>query len=555
MKIIVLLSILLINICFAIGQVNKQVGLITNLPGNSEGYVLFSPMNFTSTYIIDKCGKLVKEWKSKYKTVNSTHLDNQGNLWRTAQMLSKYFNAGGKGGIIEKFDWNNKLLWTFLYSDSNKCLHHDFVVLKNGNILALTWEKITLKESEISGKKSKFINDSLWSEKIIEVQPIGVDSFKIVWEWRVWDHLIQDGDSLKNNYGEIIDHPEKVNINYSSTTNEVNKSDWIHLNSIDYNDKLDQIIVSSLEFCEIWIIDHSTSTLEAKSNNKGKYNKGGDLLYRWGNSRTYNRGSNENQKLFGQHDARWITEDENNNGKISIFNNGNRRTGGVNYSTAEIISTPNINGEYTLTNNNYKPDSADWIYMDIDPIKLYSSNLSGVNVLYNGNVLITVGNSGTIFEINQFGKTLWKYQNPVGSIGPVMQGNPVPGPLLFKSNFYAKNYDGFVGKQLISKDPIEVNPITYECETSLVEFDLVKNLNEEILYPNPINSNNKFITILNKNTSYDKAILYDVTGKIMMNFSVIGNSIDLKNLSLTPGKYFVELKGLKKNKLLELICN
>lgn len=255
-------------------------------------------MNFTSTYIIDKCGKLVKEWKSKYKTVNSTHLDNQGNLWRTAQMLSKYFNAGGKGGIIEKFDWNNKLLWTFLYSDSNKCLHHDFVVLKNGNILALTWEKITLKESEISGKKSKFINDSLWSEKIIEVQPIGVDSFKIVWEWRVWDHLIQDGDSLKNNYGEIKDHPEKVNINYSSTTNEVNKSDWIHLNSIDYNDKLDQIIVSSLEFCEIWIIDHSTSTLEAKSNNKGKYNKGGDLLYRWGNSRTYNRGSNENQKLF-----------------------------------------------------------------------------------------------------------------------------------------------------------------------------------------------------------------------------------------------------------------
>ena len=80
-------------------------------------------------------------------------------------------------------------------------------------------------------------------------------------------------------------------------------------------------------------------------------------------------------------------------------------------------------------------------------------------------------------------------------------------------------------------------------------------MNEEILYPNPINSNNKFITILNKNTSYDKAILYDVTGKIMMNFSVIGNSIDLKNLSLTPGKYFLELKGLKKNKLLELIFN
>ena len=45
---------------------------------------------------------------------------------------------------------------------------------------------------------------------IIEVEPIGNDSMKILWEWNLWDHLVQDFDSTKNNFGVIENHPETI---------------------------------------------------------------------------------------------------------------------------------------------------------------------------------------------------------------------------------------------------------------------------------------------------------------------------------------------------------
>ncbi len=75
-------------------------------------------------------------------------------------------------------------------------------------------------------------------DHIIEVQPTGPTSGTIVWEWHVWDHLIQDYDSSKANYGVVGDHPELVDINYVTSTQQ----DWMHTNSIDYNEKFDQIL-------------------------------------------------------------------------------------------------------------------------------------------------------------------------------------------------------------------------------------------------------------------------------------------------------------------------
>ena len=120
--------------------------------------------------------------------------------------------------------------------------------------------------------------NELWAEAILEWNPM-ID--EVVWEWHIWNHLIQDYDESKANYGTVAEHPELIDINYDRNDGH---PDWLHMNAIDYNPILDQIVMSVPYFDELWVIDHSTSKEEAASHTGGKSGKGGDLLYRWGQS-------------------------------------------------------------------------------------------------------------------------------------------------------------------------------------------------------------------------------------------------------------------------------
>lgn len=115
---------------------------------------------------------------------------------------------------------------------------------------------------------------------------------------------MQDFDMAKPNFGVVASNHQLINLNYAASANATLGRDWIHLNSIDYNPTLDQILVSSHSFDEIWIIDHSTTTTQASSHAGGNANQGGDILYRWGNPMAYNNGNATTQKFFGQHDAK-----------------------------------------------------------------------------------------------------------------------------------------------------------------------------------------------------------------------------------------------------------
>ena len=162
------------------------------------------------------------------------------------------------------------------------------------------------------------IRDSINSEQIIEVQPnLVTGEATVVWEWRAWDHLIQDADAAKPDFGVISEHPERIDINFLEHTS----NDWLHFNAVDYNEELDQIIISVHRFSEFWIIDHSTTTAEAAESTGGVYGKGGDLLYRWGNPLSYDQGTVDDQKLFRQHNTHWIPDPLADAGKIILFNN------------------------------------------------------------------------------------------------------------------------------------------------------------------------------------------------------------------------------------------
>jgi hypothetical protein len=192
----------------------------------------------------------------------------------------------------------------------------------------------------------------------------------------------------------------------------------MHTNSIDYNEKFDQILISVRYYSEIWVIDHSTTTAEAAGHTGGTSGKGGDLLYRWGNPQAYDRGASSNRKLYEQHDTTWIDEGCPGEGNILVFNNG----WGRHYSTVdEIVPPVDDNGVYYLASGSaYGPTAQTWIYSP-QP-SFYASHLSGATRLASGNTLVCNGETGKIFEVTPEGATVW--QN-IG-VGEVLKIDYIP---------------------------------------------------------------------------------------------------------------------------------
>ena len=534
----------LINFCltlFIASTLNSQttVGLIQHNPGTlDDGFVLFAPTRSNTTYLIDKCGKKVKSWTSTYNPGLSCYLLSDGTLLRTGVVQSQSFSAGGHGGVIEKIDWNGNVIWTYFISDATNWQHHDVKALPNGNILVIAWESKTNTQAIAKGRNPLLVPTTLWSEQILEIQPTGATGGNIVWEWHLWDHLIQDFDNTKPDFGAVNTNPQLLNINYKATAAS---SDWIHLNSIDYNVALDQILVSSRVLNEIWIIDHSTSSTEAASHTGGNSGKGGDFLYRWGNPLAYNTGTST--QFFGQHNAQWIQTGLPYENHIMVFNNGNGRTGG-NYSTIEIINPP-VDGFNYTSSLPYLPASTSWIYNDGNPNNFYAQLTSGCQQLSNGNVLFCNGPKGTFKEISASGTILWEYINPVSVTGILTQGTTAASNSAFRCTFYPSSYSGF-NNQLFSSPTIIENSNSVSSTCTLSTTIDEETIGEEAIfvYPNPAKEfiNVEFSGLTSENICIE---LIDVFGNIVQkeNGKNENGIFNLNVSSLAPGYYLLKISS------------
>jgi len=379
------------------------------------GYTLFSPIHSKTVYLIDHDGKVVHTWDTNYLPGNAAYLLDDGTLLRTAfpgPGSNPTFPAGGAGGRVQSIAWNGTVLWDFTYSNISHLLHHDIKVMPNGHILMIAWEYKSAAEAIAAGRNPSLLDDNeLWPDHIIEVEPDGPTSGKIVWEWHVWDHLVQRYNSSLPNYGLVKDHPELIDLNYVSYPRAF--ADWNHVNSVDYNPKLDQVLLSCHQFNEVWVIDHSTNTTEAAGHTGGKSGKGGDLLYRWGNPLAYRAGLPADQRLFRQHNARWITDGLNGTGHILIFNNGPGRPGGPYSSVDEIEPPVQADGSYPLvTGSAYDPVGTEWTYVAPNPADFYAIQLSSAQRLLDGNTLVCDGVNGIFFEVTPGGQMVWNYTSP-----------------------------------------------------------------------------------------------------------------------------------------------
>jgi hypothetical protein len=420
---------------------------------------------------MDNEGRAVHSWKSQYEPGQSVYLLENGHLLHCCFAKNRGFTRGGEGGRLEEFDWDGNLVWEFEYSTDQYLSHHDVKPLPNGNILMLAVEKKSYEECIEAGFDPRMMRDNqIFPEYFIEVQRTGPKSGKIVWEWHVWDHLIQDNDRTKANHGDVAAHPELIDVDCNG---RAVPAFWNHGNSIAYNASLDQIVLSARGCNEIWVIDHSTTTEEAAGHTGGKSEKGGDLLYRWGNPAAYGRGTRDDRQLFQQHDAQWIPDGYPGAGNILIFNNGLDRG----YSTVvEIVPPMDEHGNYTIAPSEaFGPEKPAWTYQAENPTDFYSSEISGAHRLPNGNTLICAGVRGTFFEVTQDGETVWEYVNPVVSYGILAQGEKSGldhrghnWNAVFKIHRYPVDYPGLVGKDLTPIGPIE-QPASMAGKTGFAE--------------------------------------------------------------------------------------
>ncbi|HXV64495.1 MAG TPA: aryl-sulfate sulfotransferase [Vicinamibacteria bacterium] len=455
-------------------------GLMVHETGASDAYVLFSQLTSGTIYLIDRDARVVHTWETD-KVGAGLYFQDDGTLLRSARIPEPpNFRAGGISGFLQRIDWDGEILWEWRMVDEKRALHHDIEPLPNGNILALAWEQKSKEEAAAVGRLPGLIPEQgLWSEWIVEIEPVGADDARIVWEWHVWDHLVQNLDSNAPNYGEPAEHPHRLDINAGNVTfvdeEELEQlkalgyvpdnataddmqSDFLHINSIDYHPELDQIALSVPQTGEVWILDHSTTTDEARGSSGGRRGRGGDLLYRWGNPSAYGRGDKSEQHLFAQHQAIWIPEGLAGAGNMTVFNNGGERGWS---SVVEISPAVDGSGGYPLAEGEaWGPEKPLWVYEAPERESFYAPFISGAVRLENGNTLICSGPQGRYFEVTPNGEIVWEYLNPYH--GDVPGWNPPGVESLFYASFranpIARNHPGLAGREL---KPLEPQPEEY----------------------------------------------------------------------------------------------
>ncbi len=534
---------------------DNTVGLISYNPSKAmDGYNLFYPHRQPNTYLVDNCGQIVHQWLGDEGTVpgNMAYLREDGTLIKTTRpgsVTGDAIWAGGGGATIEIRDWENNLAWSYTKNDASARLHHDIAIKENGNILAIVWEYKDIDACIQAGRDTSTLSQgAMWPDKIIELDPRLNSTEPIVWEWNVWDHLIQDFDPTKDNFGVVADHPERININYDDNDG---KADWMHSNAIDYNEERGQIILSVPTFHEVWVIDNTTTTEQAAGSNGGFGNSGGDLNYRFGNPAAHNNGTADDQLLFYQHDIKYIDDflspSHPHFGKFSVFNN----RVGSDFSTANIFDAnwDMYKWSYVKEDKQWGPDEFDETIQHPVASNMWSTGLSSFQILPNGNYLICVGRFGYTFELTPDNEIVWEYITPLNGGGePATQGDSleINNNLTFRVTRIPSDYEAFDGKDLSGGAYIELEPNTTFCdqilstESTPMYYDLK-------VYPNPAND---WLTLECNTGKSVNITIYDLLGRPIETFEVMGGRkyVDISNWD--TGIYLVEINKREMRKLI-----
>lgn len=409
-----------------------------------DGYTFFGVRG--TTYLIDMEGRVVHTWP----VGTNPHLLDNGHVLDASKD-----DPSGFGGFVE-VDWNGSNVWSFTESRSTYIPHHDFTRIYNPKLgtnttLYIANKTVTSNQCIAAGcdpaNARNYTNAQM--DAIVEVDLSG----NIVWEWWFYDHLIQSFDASKSNYvgsgKTIADYPGRLNANLPGRPVQ---RDWLHCNSIDYNQALDQIVINSVGG-EFYIIDHGNTFIAGDPAGSIALAAGpaGDFLYRFGDPARYSQGNapsilnnwtestTGNKQIGGTHSVAWIPAAKPGGGDLIMFSNSQNLFEHTQGSYIfEVDSFRDAAGAHTAAHVNPPDAGYDlwaapgpntdkapklmsrqiiWHYASKASHGMFSHIGSSAQRLANTNTLVCADTEGHIIEVTPAGEAVWEYINPVTSDG------------------------------------------------------------------------------------------------------------------------------------------
>ena len=504
-----------------------------------NGFALYNAQGSNTTYLIDENQNIAHTWDMNTECNYTVALKENGNLVRGTKGNTSVFSNGNiaaGAGIVQEIAPDGSIVWSFDYADNDHVSHHD-LTLVGDNVLLTAYEKKTSTELNAAGFNNA--SSDKWPTHFVELEPDGNGGANIVWEWHIWDHMCQDTDPNGPNYvSNISDYPELININMIQAQGGPGGGggDWFHVNGVDYNEELDQIVFSSRFASEVYIIDHSTTTAEASTSSGGNSAMGGDILYRWGNPSNY--GMSGAQIIDNAvHDPRWIADDGRpNGGYLQIFNNS-----GVSNSISAIDG---IETSWDAATNTYlrNPGQAfePFSYTTRYECAYSASGQSASDRMSNGNIYVNAsggqGGAGVMYELDALtGQIIWGPYNAQSQKG-------------FR---YECDYPGIIALETY------MNTATTSCfnETAIAENTITDALT---IFPNPTKGvvTLRFETLVAQDLNVN--ILNSLGQQIYTNhltnhIGLVNEKIDLSSFS--EGLYFVKITTNKGQSVTERIAH
>ena len=190
-------------------------------------------------------------------------IEKHARLLEDGTLLRGHVNraAGEHGATYTLCNWDGNIIWKYKDARTDYSAHHDFRMIWNKKLQQRTLMYVSSKDLSREAALKLGCDPKLNSnydtrpDGLVEVDMDG----NVIWEWNISDHLIQDVNPNATNYignGKAIsDYPERLDPNFGGGR----KGDWIHTNSFDYNDVLDQVVINNSTDSEFYVIDHGAT--------------------------------------------------------------------------------------------------------------------------------------------------------------------------------------------------------------------------------------------------------------------------------------------------------